>query len=87
MTTIVETLPKEQVAIIIKALEQRHEYLSKVAKDLEDNDYDVPQIYFHELFDLRTLMAMMHHKVDISLSLVEHENFTSKYGIDYPKHI
>ena len=87
MTTIVETLPKEQVAIIITALEQRHEYLSKVIKDLEDHDYDVPQIYAYELFDLSTLMAMMRYKVDISLSLAEHVNFTSKHGQDYPKYI
>jgi hypothetical protein len=74
------TLPKSQTEIIKKALLfyiETSRRLNSVPTDTEA----------YELYDARQLMGMMDYIISIEITESEKENFTGKYGIDFPTYI
>lgn len=72
-----QTLPKEQTAIIKKALEVYRDSLQKV-----NSDDDILQT---EIFDTLVLQSLIGYKVNIELTAKEVKDFTSKNGVDFPE--
>jgi hypothetical protein len=70
-----QQLPKGQQALIIKAIERT---LKPSAEPL--NEYDS--------FDLNVLKALMDQRNDVTIHLPKDvlDNFTARYGVDYPRY-
>lgn len=83
MKTIKQELPKAQIDIIIQALTIREEELERYMSNTSTIPVDRQAIQY-ELFDILVLKKMLRYKVEVSLTLSQHENFTGVNGVDYP---
>lgn len=84
MKTIAQELPKGQKDIILHALTLREIQLHKDKEVYEGTDLE--NIH-HELFDILVLKKMLAYKVDVVLTEVQHEHFTSINKVDYPEYL
>lgn len=81
MKNIEVKLPKEQVSILIDALEDYQQSMKSKA--------DIPfgmkkEDYHHKVFDITTLLALLKYEVSITLTEQQLDSFTADNGVDFP---
>jgi hypothetical protein len=70
-------LPKEQRDIIIKALRLYSDCYNRFNQLPTDNEAE-------EIFDLNTLIGLMHYNVEVSINKNDSDNFVFEHGVDLP---
>lgn len=73
------TLPRGQRDIIIKALRFYGECYNRFNQVPTDTEA-------YEMFDIRTLVGLMHYYVEVSMDSNDADNFTANHGIDLPNY-
>jgi hypothetical protein len=76
---VVLKLPKGQRDIIIKALQFYGECYNRFNQVPTDTEA-------YEMFDIRTLVGLMHYYVEVSMDSNDADNFTANHGIDLPNY-
>jgi hypothetical protein len=76
---VVLKLPKGQRDIIIKALRFYGECYNRFNQVPTDKEY-------YEMFDIRTLVGLMHYDVDVRIKGDDVDGFTAIHGIDLPNY-
>lgn len=81
MKKVSQVIPKEQVDILVEALDA----LESKIKSGEVNSEDEATNY--KLFDILTLRAMLNKtEVVVNVPMDLFENFTAENGVDFPKY-
>ena len=76
MRTIHQEIPQEQKDILDNALKVMQQALL-ITKNKDS----------HLNFDIDTLRALLKYKIEVVLTDVEFDNFTSDNGVDFPEYI
>lgn len=76
---VVLKLPREQRIIIIKALRFYGECYNRFNQVPTDTEA-------YEMFDIRTLVGLMHYDVDVRIKGDDVDGFTAIHGIDLPNY-
>ncbi len=75
---ISQTLPKEQVKIILEGLKLVEFHLNIL------DDSEKSENIRYKLFDILQLKALLDQDVVVEMSKEDFDNFTTKYGVDFP---
>ena len=78
---ISQTIPKEQVKIILEGLKLLEFHLNIL------DDSEKSQNVHYKQFDILQLKALLEQDVVVEMSKEDFDNFTSNYGVDFPEYL